>query len=436
MNNDGTQAQSRPTLVTYTKMRVSVLEGPDRGLSRETANQPLRLGSAADNDLVLSDPTVSRRHCAIVPVQGGYRVVDEGSTNGVSLGGLRIFDAVLDGTAQLRIGDSIVAVELLPEKVEREQATVDHFGDLLGRSPRMRELFADLERIARADVTTLIEGETGTGKELVAESIHRASKRAAKPLVVLDCGSVTPTLAESELFGHERGAFTGAVAARSGVFEQADGGTIFLDELGELPKDLQPKLLRVLEKREVRRIGSQRVIPVDVRLLAATNRNLQAEVARGAFREDLYFRLAGAHVQVPPLRDRMDDLPLLVEHFLARADPPRTLREVPPPVWEMFRAHRWPGNVRELRNAVERLLVTPERALRPMTQPASDAEAPVVKPQLDPLRIARRDASDGFELSYLQQLLAKTDGNVTRAAAIAEVSRQMIQKLMRKHGLG
>jgi len=435
MDQERTQAQSRPTIVSYGKTRVSVIDGPDRGLSCETAGRPIRVGTASDNDLVLTDPTVSRRHCAIVPTPEGFRVSDEGSTNGVLVGRVRIFEAVLVGSSDLRIGETTVSVVPLPDRVEREQATIDHFGDLLGTSPAMRELFADLARIADAEVTVLIEGETGTGKELVAESLHRESRRADRPLVVFDCGAVTPTLVESELFGHERGAFTGAVSARAGVFEQADGGTIFLDELGELPKELQPKLLRVLEKREVRRLGSQRAIPVDVRVLAATNRKLAAEVASGNFREDLYFRLAGAHVVVPPLRDRKQDLPLLVEHFLRRSQPPRALSEIAAPVWEMFMAHRWPGNVRELRNAVDRWVVTPERALGALQVHSSAEGAKALDTELIPLREARRDAGDDFERRYLRALLARTNGNVTRAAAIAEVSRQMIQKLMRKQGL-
>ncbi|HEX2673600.1 MAG TPA: sigma-54-dependent Fis family transcriptional regulator, partial [Polyangiaceae bacterium] len=276
MDQERTQARSRPTIVSYDKTRVSVIDGPDRGLSCETAGRPIRIGTASDNDLVLSDPTVSRRHCAILPTAEGFRVSDEGSTNGVLVGRARIFEAVLQRSCELRIGDTTVSVISLSERVEREQATIDRFGDLLGASPAMRELFADLARIADSDVTVLIEGETGTGKELVAESLHRESRRADLPLVVFDCSAVSPTLVESELFGHERGAFTGAVASRAGVFEQAEGGSIFLDELGELPKDLQPKLLRVLEKREVRRLGSQRPIPVDVRVLAATNRKLAA----------------------------------------------------------------------------------------------------------------------------------------------------------------
>jgi transcriptional regulator with GAF, ATPase, and Fis domain len=437
---DLTRAKDGPTVVRYSKTRVSVVAGPDSGQIREIVSSTLRIGTSSDNDLVLRDDTVSRHHCAIEPVDGGVRVRDEGSTNGIWLSGVRVIDAVTTGSVQLRLGDTVLALEALPETVPREQATTPRFGDLLGRSARMRELFADLARIAPTDVTLLIEGETGTGKELVAESVHRESHRGGGPFVVFDCSAVAPTLAESELFGHERGAFTGAVASRAGVFEQADGGTIFLDELGELPRDLQPKLLRVLEKRQVRRLGSQKTIPVDVRLIAATNRNLAVEVGAGNFREDLYFRIAAAHVRVPPLRDRLEDLRLLTAHFLSRATPPRSIDDVPSQVWDMFCAHRWPGNVRELSNAVQRLLVTPERALSPLTASSCSPSRPP-PPFPDgaptvPLRIARREASDAFERSYLEAVLEKTSGNVTRAAAIAEVSRQMIQKLMRKHGIG
>jgi DNA-binding NtrC family response regulator len=229
------------------------------------------------------------------------------------------------------------------------------------------------------------------------------------------------------------------VAARAGVFEQAHGGTLFLDEIGELPKDLQPKLLRALEKREVRRLGGAKTISVDARILAATNRNLAAEVRRGAFREDLYVRLTGTHVTVPPLRERLSDLPPLVEHFLSLEEPPRSVHEVRPEVWEMLHAHRWPGNVRELRNAVRRLLVTPERLIGPMTG-ARAGEPPPSQVEnaaeaMHPLRIARREASDRFERSYIAGALNRTGGNVSRAAILAEVSRQMLQKLMRKHGV-
>jgi transcriptional regulator with PAS, ATPase and Fis domain len=435
---ESTRASQKAMVVRYAKTRISVVQGPDSGRHIETANQPIRVGSAAENDLVLSDKTVSRRHCSIEPVSGGFRLRDEGSTNGIFLADARLYDAVLKGEAQVRLGDTVLSVVQLAETVAREQSPIDRFVDLLGTSSRMRELFADLERIAPTDVTLLIEGETGTGKELVAESVHHRSARASGPYVVFDCSAVAPTLVESELFGHEKGAFTGAIASRPGVFEQAHEGTIFLDEIGELPRDLQPKLLRVLEKREVRRLGSQRTTAVDVRVIAATNRNMAAEVARGNFREDLYFRIAGAHVYVPPLRDRMEDLQLLVAHFLSRARPPRTVADVPLQVWDMFQSHRWPGNVRELSNAVQRFLVTPERALGMPRAEHRDlpSHPPTATESIAPLRIARRDANDTFERSYVTQVLARTNGNVTRAAAIAEVSRQIIQKLMRKHDLG
>ncbi len=436
MNNSLTRG-CPTTVVRYVKTRIAVTKGPDAGLAMDIAGTPVRVGTSLDNDIVLTDDTVSRRHCEVEPTEGGLLVRDTGSTNGVFASGMRVFHAVLVGATSLQLGQTTLTITPLDETVDREQATVDRFGDVLGRSARMRELFADLERIAPTDVSLLIEGETGTGKDVVAESVHRASARADRPYIVFDCGAVSPTLVESELFGHERGAFTGAVSTHQGLFEQADGGTLFLDEIGELPKDLQPKLLRVLEKREIRRVGSTKTTPVDVRVMAATNRNTLEEVKRGGFRQDLYFRIAAAHITIPPLRDRMDDLPLLVEHFLSLEQPPRSLAEVSAGVWEMFRAYRWPGNVRELRNAVQRLLVTPDRPIQAMAgapQPSSSFDPATA--ELTPLRVARRDASDAFELAYLKAVLAKTDGNVTRAAAIAEVSRQMMQKLMRKHGLG
>ncbi len=401
MSEGPTRARRVPTVVRYAKTRVVVTKGPDTGTTLDIATAPLRIGTADDNDLVLNDDTVSRRHAEIEPIPGGVRVRDMGSTNGVTIGAVRVYDAVL----------------------------------ALGKSARMRELFADLERIAPSDATLLIEGETGTGKDVIAESIHNASPRCDAPFVVFDCGAVAATLAESELFGHERGAFTGADKSRAGVFQQAHGGTVFLDEIGELPKDLQPKLLRVLEK-QVRPVGGSKTFDVDVRVVAATNRNLRVEVQRGTFREDLYYRLSTAHVVVPPLRDRMDDLELLVGHFLSVQNPPRALSDVPVHVWELFRAHRWPGNVRELKNAVMRLLLTPDRPIRDATLGGPSPSQPGVTANISPLRIARREAGDNFERAYLEAVLARTVGNVTRAAAIAEVSRQMMQKLMRKHGMG
>jgi transcriptional regulator with GAF, ATPase, and Fis domain len=443
MSVDHTRRARGATVVSYSKTRIAVTSGPNAGLKLDFAASSVRVGTAPDNDIVLTDDSVSRHHCEFASTEEGLRLRDMQSTNGIVANGLRVYEATLTGPSTVALGDTTLTITPLPDVVSREQVGDDRFGDVLGGSPRMRELFADLERIAPTDLALLVEGETGTGKDLVAESVHRASPRAEQPFVVFDCGAVSPTLAESELFGHERGAFTGAVNARPGVFEQAHGGTVFLDELGELPKDLQPKLLRVLEKHEVRRVGGTKTIPIDVRLIAATNRNLMAEVERGNFRQDLYFRVAAAHVIVPALRDRMEDLPILTQFFLSRERPPRTLEDIPPAVWEMFRVHRWPGNVRELRNAVQRLLVTPERAIRSSLGPPGSAQPPSVpapssedsNEPIAPLRLARREANDNFEKDYLEAILKRTQGNVTRAAAIAEVSRQVMTKLIRKHGL-
>ncbi len=311
-------------------------------------------------------------------------------------------------------------------------------GDIVGTSAAMQRLLGDITRLARTDITVLVEGETGTGKDLAAEWIHRASSRADGPYVVFDCGSVVSTLAESALFGHERGSFTGAVTSRPGAFEQASGGTLFLDELGELPRDLQSKLLRILETREVRRVGGRRTIPVDVRVVAATNRDLAAEAQQGRFRQDLYFRIAVAQVTIPPLRERMEDIPILIDHFLASRRPPVPRSGIPAEAMEQFLSYHWPGNVRELRNAVYQLFVTPDRVLRGARDgaPSPDADAPLADPVLvRPLRIARRQATDTFELDYLTAVLKVAGGNVSRAAEVAGVSRQMLTKLLRKHGV-
>ena len=432
-----TRARTHAEQVRYARTRVAVTRGPDSGLSIEAAARTLRVGTAHDCDLVLHDDTVSRRHCEIELTERGFRVRDEGSTNGVRLAGVRVFDFESSSACEIALGETTLALTPLAQTEDRTRADQQRFGDLVGASPKMRELFAELERLAPTQLSVLIEGETGTGKDLVAESIHRQSSRADGPFVVFDCGAVAPTLIESELFGHERGAFTGAETARPGVFEEAHGGTLFLDEIGELPKDLQPKLLRVLERREVKRLGARKALPLDLRVLAATNKQLAAEVDAGQFRGDLFYRIAAARIWVPPLRERAEDIPMLVAHFIAHEAPELAADPIPQQVWQMFAAHRWPGNVRELRNAVQRLLVAPELALRHDERSPATGSLTLSPPTpIEPLRIARRNAADAFERGYLRSLFERTSGNVTRAAAIAEVSRQMIQKLMRKHGVG
>jgi DNA-binding NtrC family response regulator len=437
--SQSTRAGPRLHTVRYARTRISVAKGPDAGLVITAAGKLLTIGTSPDSDIVLTDDTVSRRHCEVELNEAGFRVRDVGSTNGVRCGGARIYDAAFEAQVELAIGETRLILAPLPETEDREQSTAQRFGDLVGASSKMRELFAELARFAPSSLSVLIEGETGVGKDVVAEAIHRESPRADGPYVVFDCSAVAPTLVESELFGHERGAFTGAQKSRPGVFEEADGGTLFLDEIGEMPRDLQPKLLRALEKREIKRLGGNRAIGVDVRVLAATNRNLLSEVGRGNFRQDLYYRIAAAKVSVPPLRERVEDIPMLVSHFLSLEADGAPARAIPQHVWEMFAAHRWPGNVRELRNAVQRLVVAPELSLHANEVPphaSSPGEPAGLTEALEPLRVARRTAADEFERAYLKQVLTRTQGNVTRAAALAEVSRQMIQKLLRKHDLG
>jgi DNA-binding NtrC family response regulator len=295
----------------------------------------------------------------------------------------------------------------------------------------MREVYAVLERATPTDTTILLEGETGTGKGLAAASVHKVSPRRDGPFVVVDCGAIPANLLESELFGHEKGAFTGADARRIGAFEDASGGTIFLDEIGELPLDLQPKLLRVLESRELRRVGGNRTIPVDVRVVAATNRDLRAEVNAGRFRSDLYFRLAVVKVRLPSVRERPEDIPGLVEEFLRAMAPPAeaAARLRGAEFLADLVRHPWPGNVRELRNHLERCLVFQDAGRLP--EPEHAAPAPGSSPYAD----ARRRALDEWERSYLDGLLRRFPGKVAQAAAAAGLDRAYLYKLLRKHGL-
>ena len=382
---------------------------------------------------VMCAPLVSQGHVQGVLYVGNDRVKGLFERNQLDV--LSIFAA----QASLILQNALLLNALRADKEKLVAELKDkRFGEIIGACPSMLEVFRKLQKVATTDISVLITGETGTGKELIAREIHRRSGRANGPIVVINCGAIPENLIESELFGHVKGAFTGAIASRAGKFQAANGGTLFLDEIGELPSELQPKLLRALEKKEIRRIGSNRTTPFDVRVLAATNRNLENEVRQGNFREDLFFRLATLHVLVPPLRDRLEDLPLLIEHFLGMEDPPRSREAISAQVWMMLKAHSWPGNVRELRNVVRRLSVTPERAFRRAArqeQPELSLPAGPLPRRSLPLRIARSEAIAAFESSYVEGVLEEAQGNVTRAATIAEVSRQLLTRLIRKYGL-
>ena len=310
---------------------------------------------------------------------------------------------------------------------------------MVGRSPAMQVVFDVLAKAASSEATILLEGETGTGKEVSAEAIHRGSPRADKPFLVVDCGAMPPNLLESELFGHERGAFTGAVSSRQGVFEAANGGTVFLDEIGELSIDLQPKLLRVLERREVRRVGTNNHVPVNVRLIAATNRSLREQVADHKFRSDLYYRLAVVEVKLPPLRERPGDLPPLVDHIVRNfgAVDEAALAIVHSPAFlGALTQHSWPGNIRELRNYLERCV-----ALHDFAPPRNAGSAvPAAGPEGavnigQPLREAREAWVGAFERRYLEELVRQHENRVSAAARAAGVDRIYFYRLLWKHGL-
>jgi DNA-binding NtrC family response regulator len=302
----------------------------------------------------------------------------------------------------------------------------DRLGDAIGRSPEMQRVFALLQRVAPSDSTILLTGESGTGKEVIAEGIHRQSRRAGGPFVVFDCGAVAPGLLESELFGHEAGSFTNAIRTRTGLFAEADGGTLLLDEIGELPLELQPKLLRALAKGEVRRIGTSAATRVDVRVIAATHRDLARAVAAGRFRADLYFRLAVVVVRVPPLRLRPEDISALAHHFISQmASEDKARAVLTPSVIAALTSYDWPGNVRELRNVIERLLAVGELGNAVGDLPAG----------LENYYVSKRNAIDRFERAFVQMSLDACDGIVTRAAERAGISRQMFHRLMSRHGI-
>jgi DNA-binding NtrC family response regulator len=415
------------------RFRLRGLGGELEGKSFDSSSDRLQIGSHPLNEVEVRDRTVSRFHCEVfVDRDGRAWVKDLGSRNGTRVNGVRVREAELQEGMVLRVGQLELVFTPLAERNELPVAPVTSFGTLVGSSVPLRTAFAQLAKAAAKDVTVLLTGESGTGKSEAAELLHEQSGRAAKPLRVVDCAAVPANLLESELFGHERGAFTGAIQRRVGVFEEAEGGTVFLDEVGELPLDLQPKLLRVLEAREVRRLGANRYLPVDVRVVAATNRDLRAEVNVGRFRPDLYFRLAVLTVRLPPLRERPGDIPLIAKQLLGRLtldeETRRALAE--PAFLSRLQLSPWPGNVRELRNHLERCA-----ALQEALQPASEDPSPQHLDALDvsiPFSEARRRLLDTFEQGYVRALLDRHDGNVSRAAATAGVDRAHLHRIMRR----
>ncbi len=394
---------------------------------------PLVIGTDPTCDIVLDDPGVSRRHCELRFGPNGILLRDLASKNGLLIYGVRALSVVLPVGVEVNLGGSALMLYLSDGKRTVPLSRGVRFGAALGASVRMRALFSTLERAAAIDETVLILGESGTGKELLARGVHDQSTRCHGPFVVFDCSATAPGLIESELFGHVKGAFTGAASERAGVFEQAQGGTLFLDEVGELPLTLQPKLLRALEARSVKPVGGSDWTAIDCRVVAATHRDLRAQVARGEFRQDLYYRIAVLSVDVPPLRERKEDIPLLVENLLQQASPGWSLDDVPPAALKMLQNHDWPGNVRELRNAIARFVAlrgTDDIIGDDVTlQPSGDATLRL------PWAEAKSAAREAFERRYVQARLREHRGNVSHTAAAMQVTRQFVHRLMSRHGI-
>ena len=414
--------------------------GPDAGAEHVLDEGTTMVGTHADNDVVLTDNTVSRYHLELRVRSDGVAVKDLDTTNGTRHAGTRLGQVVLTGPARLRLGKH-TEIDVVPDQreVELDEWQGDRFGNVLGSTSAMRRMFSLLARVAPTDATVMLLGETGTGKEAIAEAIHQASTRAGGSFVVVDCGSIPHELIASELFGHAKGSYTGATSDKRGLIEVASGGTLFLDEIGELALDLQPQLLRVLDKRQVRRVGETAPVDVDIRVVAATHRDLRAMVKAGQFREDLYYRLAVVRCEIPPLRERLDDLPALARHFAEEMG--RSGFDLSASLLDQLTRHDWPGNVRELRNVVERALSLGSSGL-PVEGGAAPARAPAVAgvtPPADVLDLPFKEAKaaliEGFEREYLVHLLARHRGNISRAAAEAGIDRNYIHRLVKKYGI-
>ncbi len=450
----------RPTVRHLRKSKIVVISGAEAGREVEIGKPRVTGGRSIINDLVLSDKAISGSHFEILARDDGYRLRDLDSTNGTFIGEVRVREVWLKPGQEFRVGHTALRFVPTQDIVEIPLSKRDTFESVTGASVKMREIFATLEKVAPSELTVMVTGETGTGKEMIARGIHQASPRKQKPFVVLDCGAIPKDLIESTLFGHEKGSFTGAVDQHQGCFEQAQGGTIFLDEIGELDINLQPKLLRVLENRELKRVGGDRVIKIDVRVVAATNRDLRAMVNNGTFREDLYFRLSVIHVELPPLRERKEDIPALADVFLREIAGRRALSmSFASDALSSLQGHSWPGNVRELKNVVERAASLTEAATvtradlmfnrepggvrmpAPAAQSAapnapslSDLPPPQIVAGLD-FKEAKQRVVDAFELAYLKQLLERHDGNITRSAQEAGLTRYHLRELLKRHGL-
>ena len=438
MKSNKTQPVARADSVSIARVGVEVIDGDDAGVTTLADHAILTIGTAEGNNLVLTDPTVSRYHAELRRAGDIVTIIDHGSTNGTFVGAASVQQVQVPCGTSFRVGQTTLKIvdAGTAEIGLRESGSL---GGMEGRGETMQHLFAQIERAARSDVAVLLVGESGTGKELVARALHDNSDRADGPFVVVDCASLTPTLVASELFGHERGAFTGAERQHIGAFEAARGGTVFLDEVGELPASLQPNLLGVLERRQFRRLGGRALVETDIRIVAASNRDLRAEVNAQKFRLDLYFRLAVVRLQIPPLRERLEDLPVLIAHFLTELGvDPETSPLLSPERLEALESHHWAGNIRELRNHVEAAVALGEIPALETTlgEPTVPGPHVALAPLFGvPWKDARAALIQEFERHYLGDALKRADGNVAQAARKAGIDRSYMFELLKRHGL-
>ncbi len=444
-----------------TTIRVDVIAGPDAGASQTSSADTLSVGTAPGNTLQVTDRTVSRYHLELRREGEEIVLTDLGSTNGTRTGEVRLERARVKNGTTLALGMTRLRVSDGAE-TSVDVSSLNELQGLKGDTLVMRRLLALVEKSAKSDVPVLVTGESGTGKELIARALHATGPRANHPFVVVDCGSLSPTLIGSELFGHERGAFTGATDRHAGAFEQAGEGTVFLDEVGELPPTSQAALLGVLERGTFRRLGGRAELPMRARIVSATNRDLRSDVNRHTFRLDLYYRLAIVVLLAPPLRDRLEDVELLAQHFAQRAGHDGSLESlIPHDALERMKVYSWPGNVRELRNVIDAAVTLgadwmldnvpeltrsslPQPLSEELTSPSLSAAAPTAElqppPPAEPIAIsayneARATVLAEFERRYLTQLYQATDGNVSKAARLANMDRSHLVDLLRKHGI-
>ena len=427
--SDATATLHRETRARPLGLVLRILDARATPRSFQLNEGDCTLGAGEGCDVVIEDDTVSRRHASFTLAPEGCRVRDLGSRNGTFYLGQRVDGIVLAPGSVVTLGRVTVAIDPDADSLRAGIHAASDYRGLIGGSVSMRMLFASLERLEASLVPILLEGESGAGKEVVARALHAGSMLADKPLVVINCGAITRELVASELFGHRKGAFTGAAEARKGAFALANGGTLFLDEIGELPLEVQPALLRALESGEIRPVGDDKTLSVHVRVIAATNRDLADEVDEGRFREDLFYRIAVVRLVVPPLRERAADIPELTNAFA------RSIGCAPPPpeVMAQLIAHRWPGNVRELRNAVQAYAAL--GALPPL-RAREDAMEQAVSALVDPQRpylAQKNELNDRFARKYLEALMSHTGGNQTKAAQIAGLDRTYLNRLLAKY---